>query len=71
MRLILAGDLAPKLGLPRASSKLLAPRMVRCPYDYRPLRQLKLKRRQFKIPFTIENTDYTRSTWSSSSTRWG
>lgn len=58
VRLILAGDLAPKLGY-RVQLELLAPRMVDAFIDYRPLRQLKLKAGEFKIPFTIENTDYT------------
>lgn len=58
MRLNLQGDILRDRILYRAQFELAAPRIVDAYIEYRPFAQLNFKLGQYKIPFSIENTDY-------------
>ena len=58
VRLNLSGAIAPKIGY-RIQMELCAPRLVDAYVEYKPLRALNLKVGQYKVPFSIENTDYS------------
>ena len=57
MRLDFHGDLAPKLDY-RFHVELVSPRLLDAYLRYRPFDQLNLQVGEFKIPFSIENTEY-------------
>ncbi|MDE7077117.1 MAG: OprO/OprP family phosphate-selective porin [Alistipes sp.] len=57
VRLSLAGDIAPKLDY-KIQFEFCTPRLVDAYVQYRPFGQLNVKVGQYKIPFSIENTDY-------------
>lgn len=56
-RLSLAGDIAPKIDY-RIQVEFVSPRLVDLYLRYRPFDALNLQVGEFKIPFSIENTDY-------------
>ncbi len=56
-RLSLAGGIAPKLDY-KIQFEFCKPRLVDAYVQYRPLPQLGFRAGQFKIPFSIENTEY-------------
>ena len=58
VRLNLQGDILRDRILYRAQFELAAPRIVDAYIEYRPFAQLNFKLGQYKIPFSIENTDY-------------
>lgn len=59
VRLTLDGDiLRDKLSY-RAQFELAAPRIVDAFVEYRPLEELRIKLGQYKLPFSIENTEYS------------
>lgn len=57
VRLNLAGNLAPKLGY-RVQIEFASPKVVDAYVEWKPLRQLNVKLGEYKVPFSIENTDY-------------
>lgn len=57
VRLSLAGDIAPKFDY-RIQFEFCTPRLVDAYVQYRPFGQLNVRVGQYKIPFSIENTDY-------------
>lgn len=57
VRLDFHGDLAPKLDY-RFHVELVSPRLLDAYLRYRPFDQLNLQVGEFKIPFSIENTEY-------------
>lgn len=57
VRLDFQGDLAPKLDY-RFHVELVSPRLLDAYLRYRPFDQLNLQVGEFKIPFSIENTEY-------------
>ena len=57
VRLDLAGAIAPKLGY-RIQIEFASPKIVDAYLEYKPLKQLRLKLGEYKIPFSIENTVY-------------
>lgn len=57
VRLDFQGDLAPKLDY-RFHVELVSPRLLDAFLRYRPFEQLNLQAGAFKIPFSIENTEY-------------
>ncbi len=57
VRLSIAGDIVPKLDY-KIQFEFCKPQLVDAYVQYAPFRQLKLKVGQYKIPFSIENTDY-------------
>lgn len=56
-RLSLAGDITPKLDY-RMQVEFVSPRLVDLYLRYRPFDALNFQLGEFKIPFSIENTDY-------------
>lgn len=56
-RLNLEGDIVPKLDY-RMQIEFVSPRLVDLYLRYRPFDQLNVQAGEFKIPFSIENTDY-------------
>lgn len=69
VRLDLQGDLAPQLDY-RFHIELAHPQLLDAFLRYRPFEQLNLQAGAFKIPFSIENTEYPPSASSLSTTRW-
>lgn len=61
VRVSLAGDIFKKMDY-RLQVELTSPKIVDAYINYKPFDQLKVKVGQFKIPFSIENTDYTPPT---------
>ncbi|MDE6446544.1 MAG: OprO/OprP family phosphate-selective porin [Alistipes sp.] len=57
VRLSLAGDIAPKLDY-KIQFEFCKPQLVDAFIQYRPLDQLNIRLGQYKVPFSIENTDY-------------
>lgn len=57
MRLNLAGDIAPKLDY-RVQIEFASPKIVDAYVRYRPFEQLNFQLGEYKVPFSIENTDY-------------
>ncbi len=57
VRLSLAGDIAPKLDY-KIQFEFCTPRLVDAFIQYKPFNQLNIKVGQYKVPFSIENTDY-------------
>ena len=57
VRLSLAGDIAPKLDY-KIQFEFCKPQLVDAFIQYRPFEQLNAKIGQYKVPFSIENTDY-------------
>lgn len=57
-RLNLAGDIIPRLDY-RMQVEFVSPRLVDLYLRYRPFDALNVQVGEFKIPFSIENTDYT------------
>lgn len=58
VRLDLRGDIARKLDYRVQLEFASSPKIVDAYLQYRPFRQLNFKLGEYKIPFTIENTDY-------------
>ncbi|MBR5464492.1 MAG: porin [Alistipes sp.] len=58
VRVSVAGDLTPKLDY-KFQAELSSFKLLDAYFNYKPFDQLKIKAGQFKVPFTIENTDYT------------
>ncbi len=58
VRVSLAGDLTPKLDY-KFQAELSSFKLLDAYFNYKPFDELKIKAGQFKVPFTIENTDYT------------
>lgn len=58
VRLDLRGDIARKLNYRVQLEFASSPKIVDAYLQYRPFRQLNFKLGEYKIPFTIENTDY-------------
>ena len=58
VRMSLSGDLVPKLDY-RVQIEFATPRVLDVYLRYRPFTQLNVKLGQYKIPFSIENTEYT------------
>lgn len=56
-RLSLAGDVVPKFAY-KVQFEFRKPQLIDAYLQYRPFRQLGLQAGQFKIPFSIENTEY-------------
>lgn len=57
VRLSLAGDIASKLDY-RLQLEFAGVKLLDAYVDYKPFAQFRIKAGQFKIPFSIENTDY-------------
>ena len=57
MRLNLAGDIAEKLDY-RVQIEFCGPKIVDAYIRYRPFEQLNFQLGEYKLPFSIENTDY-------------
>lgn len=57
VRLSLAGDIAPKLDY-KIQFEFCKPQLVDAFIQYKPFNQLNIKVGQYKVPFSIENTDY-------------
>lgn len=57
VRVILTGDLVPKLDY-CLQAELVSPRLVDAYLRYRPFAALNFQLGEFKLPFSIENTDY-------------
>ena len=57
VRLYLAGDIAPKLDY-RVQVEFMSPKVVDAYVRYRPFDQLNFQLGEYKVPFSIENTDY-------------
>lgn len=58
VRLSLAGSITPKIDY-KLQAELSSFKLLDAYVDYKPFNQLKIKAGQFKIPFSIENTEYT------------
>lgn len=58
VRLTLAGNISPKIDY-KVQAELSSFKLLDAYANYKPFDQLKVKAGQFKIPFTIENTDYS------------
>ena len=58
VRVPLAGDITPKLDY-KFQAELSSFKLLDAYFNYKPFDELKIKAGQFKVPFTIENTDYT------------
>ena len=58
VRVSLAGDITPKLDY-KFQAELSSFKLLDAYFNYKPFDELKIKAGQFKVPFTIENTDYT------------
>ncbi len=58
VRLSIAGDIVPKLDY-RIQIEFCKPQLVDAYVQYRPFGQLNVKVGQYKVPFSIENTDYS------------
>ncbi len=58
VRISLAGDITPKLDY-KFQAELSSFKLLDAYFNYKPFDELKIKAGQFKVPFTIENTDYT------------
>ena len=58
VRVSLAGDITPKLDY-KFQAELAGFKLLDAYFNYKPFDQLKIKAGQFKVPFSIENTDYT------------
>lgn len=58
VRVSLAGDLTPKLDY-KFQAELSSFKLLDAYFNYKPFDELKIKAGQFKVPFTIENTNYT------------
>lgn len=58
VRVSLAGDITPKLDY-KFQAELAGFKLLDAYFNYKPFEQLKIKAGQFKVPFSIENTDYT------------
>lgn len=57
VRLNLTGDIAPKIDY-RVQIEFASPKIVDAYLRYRPFSELNIQLGQYKIPFSIENTDY-------------
>jgi hypothetical protein len=57
VRLSLDGNISPKLDY-KLQLELTAPNIVDAYFSYKPLAGLKVRVGQYKVPFSIENTDY-------------
>lgn len=57
VRLNLTGDIAPKLDY-RVQIEFTSPKIVDAYVRYRPFEQLNFQLGEYKVPFSIENTDY-------------
>jgi len=58
VRLSLTGDIVPKLDY-RIQFEFCKPQLVDAFIQYRPFNSLNIKLGQYKVPFSIENTDYS------------
>ena len=58
VRLSVSGDITKKLEY-KFQAELTSFKLLDAYFDYKPFEQFKIKAGQFKVPFTIENTDYT------------
>ncbi len=58
VRLSIAGNIIPDMEY-KLQAELSSFKLLDAYVDYKPFKQLQVKAGQFKIPFTIENTDYT------------
>lgn len=58
VRVSISGDLTSKLDY-KFQAELASFKLLDAYFNYKPFDQLKIKAGQFKVPFTIENTDYT------------
>lgn len=58
VRLSLAGDISPKFDY-RIQLELCAPKLLDACIQYKPFTQLNFKLGQYKLPFSIDNTDYS------------
>lgn len=58
VRLSLAGNLSPKIDY-KLQAELVSFKLLDAYFDYKPFDELKIKVGQFKVPLTIENTDYS------------
>lgn len=58
VRLTMAGDIMPKVDY-RIQFEFTKPQLVDAYVQYRPFRELNIKAGEYKIPFSIENTDYS------------
>lgn len=58
VRISLAGEISPKIDY-RLQAELVSFKLLDAYVNYKPFDELKIKAGQFKIPFTIENTDYS------------
>lgn len=58
VRLTLAGNICPQIDY-KVQAELSSFKLLDAYANYKPFDQLKIKAGQFKIPFTIENTDYS------------
>ena len=67
VRLNLAGDIAEKLDY-RVQIEFCGPKIVDAYIRYRPFEQLNFQLGEYKLPFSIENTDYVPPSTSSSNT---
>ena len=57
MRMSFDGNISPKLDY-KLQLELTSPKIVDAYFSYKPYNGLKLRAGQFKVPFSIENTDY-------------
>lgn len=58
VRLSLAGDISPKIDY-KLQAELTSFKLLDAYFSYKPFKQLNLRAGQFKLPFSIENTDYS------------
>lgn len=58
VRVSLAGNLSPKLDY-KFQAELASFKLLDAYFNYKPFDELKIKAGQFKVPLTIENTEYT------------
>lgn len=58
VRLSLSGDISPKLDY-KFQAELKSFKLLDAYFSYKPYDELNLRAGQFKLPFTIENTDYS------------
>ncbi len=58
VRLTIAGDICPQIDY-KLQAELSSFKLLDAYVNYKPFEQLKVKAGQFKVPFSIENTDYS------------
>ncbi len=58
VRLTFSGDIAPKLDY-KLQAELSSFKLLDAYFNYKPFEQFKVKVGQFKVPFSIENTEYS------------